>query len=258
LVTFLHFSDFHILPDKGMVRDEGDPCKKVEKLIHIARGMDLRPAFSVITGDVSQDGTETGYSIAREYIAEIEALGGPVLPAVGNVDRRGNFRRILLGARELDDDKPCYYSRTVGGIRAIVLDSQVPGTERGALDKEQLDWLERELNGCAQPCVVAFHHPIRARTFDADHARRFRDITCRAKVIAVLCGHMHQNCVTLDDGICHVTGSAALSEVVATERSLRFYDSSGFGVLTYHDGALNIRPIVYSEGRRLMKETPRS
>ena len=52
------------------------------------------PAFSVITGDLSQNGSETGY----EYIADIEALGGPVMPAVGNVDRRGAFRRILQGA----------------------------------------------------------------------------------------------------------------------------------------------------------------
>ena len=82
MITFLHFSDFHILQQKGMVRDEGDPCRKVERVIQIARDMDLKPAFSVVTGDLSQNGTETGYEIARQYIAEIETLGGPVLPAV--------------------------------------------------------------------------------------------------------------------------------------------------------------------------------
>ena len=253
MINFFHFSDFHIPPERGMTRDEGDPCKKVEKLIEIAREMDIKPDFSIITGDLSQRGTETGYEIVREYICEIEALGGPVLPAVGNVDRRGNFRRILLGEGDVDNDKPCYYSRTVGNIRVIVLDSQVPGTENGAFDKEQLDWLERELNDSSMPCLIAFHHPISIPTFDPDHARRFRRIVSEANVLAVLCGHLHQARVTWDDGICYVTGSAALSELEIREREHRFYDSSGFNILTYHDGALTVRPVIYSDGRKLIK-----
>jgi 3',5'-cyclic AMP phosphodiesterase CpdA len=127
-----------------MTRDEGDPCKKVEKVIEIAEEMGVTPAFSIITGDISQNGSETGYSIAKEYISRIEALGGPVLPAVGNVDGRRNFRRILLG--ELNhDDGPCYYSRTIDGLHVIILDSQNPGSEKGSFEGEQLSWLKEEL-----------------------------------------------------------------------------------------------------------------
>jgi 3',5'-cyclic AMP phosphodiesterase CpdA len=103
LITFLHFSDFHLLPERGMLRDGTDPCKKVERVIDIAGEMDVKPAFSIITGDISQNGSETGYEIAREYISRIEALGGPVLSAVGNIDGRRNFRRILLGDPDHDD-----------------------------------------------------------------------------------------------------------------------------------------------------------
>jgi 3',5'-cyclic AMP phosphodiesterase CpdA len=257
MVTFFHFSDFHILPRKGMVRDEGDPCRKVEKVIQVARDMDVRPAFSIITGDLSQNGTESGYGIAREYIADIEALGGPVMPAVGNVDRRRAFRRILLGEAESDDDNRCYYSRRLAGIHVVVLDSQVPGTEKGALGKLQLDWLEREIVDAADPCLIALHHPIAAEGFDPDDAGRFREIISRAGIVAVLCGHLHQSRITVEGGICHIIGCACFSELVITEQERRVYDASGFTVLTYDEGALTVRPVMYSDGRRLVKRIPR-
>ena len=240
-----------------MTRDEGDPCKKVERLIGIAREMEIKPTFSIITGDLSQKGSETGYHIVREYIREIEALGGPVLPTVGNVDGRGNFRRILLGEGDADDNAPCYYSRTVKGIHIIVLDSQVPGTENGAFDTEQLEWLEREIGDSTMPCLIAFHHPITITTFDADHARRFRRIVSKAKVVAVLCGHLHQSSFTFDDGIHYVVGSGALSELEIREKEARIYDSSGFNIVTYSDDVLTVRPVICSDGRKLIKTVPR-
>jgi 3',5'-cyclic AMP phosphodiesterase CpdA len=258
MITFLHLSDFHILPHKGMVRDEGDPCEKVERVIQIARDMAAGPSFSVVTGDLSQNGTQTGYELARQYVADIEAMGGPVMPAVGNVDRRGAFRRIMLGETGSDDDSRCYYSRRVEGMHVVVLDSQVPGTEKGDLGQEQLDWLEREIVGDADPCVIAFHHPVVPGVFDPDDARRFREIISRANTVAVLCGHLHQSRMTVDQGIVHVIGCACLSELVISEQELRIYDASGFTVLTYDDGALTVRPVVHSQGRRLIKTIPRS
>jgi 3',5'-cyclic-AMP phosphodiesterase len=241
VTIFLHFSDFHILPEKGMVRVEGDPCAKVETLIRIAREMDLKPAFSIVTGDLSQNGSEGGYRLARQYVAEIEALGGPVFVAVGNVDRRASFKRIMLGERE-PDDGPCCYTRKVGCFGVVVLDSQVPGSENQVADR-------------AERCVVALHHPPMSGAFDPDHASRFREIVARAGVLAVLSGHVHRCGVTVDRRVHHVTGCAALSEVVETRRSQRVYDSSGFVVLTWDKGMLTVRPVVYSEGRRLVRET---
>jgi Icc protein len=266
LITFFHFSDFHILPERGMLRDEGDPCKKVEKVIEIAGEMGVKPAFSIITGDISQNGSETGYNIAREYISQIEALGGPVLPAVGNVDRRRNFRRILLGKACSDDDSPCCYSRTIGGLHVIILDSQTPGSDKGSFEREQLSWLEGELRCRAEPSIIAFHHPVfeypllrdaNLEIFDPVETGRFRDIVSDANVAAVLCGHLHQGLVTSAGGVEYVTACGILSELVLSERESRVYDSSGFNVLTYRDGSLTVRPVIYSEGRRLVKRVQR-
>lgn len=248
-----------------MTRDEGDPCKKVERVIEIAEEMGVKPAFSIITGDISQNGSETGYSIAKEYISRIEALGGPVLPAVGNVDGRRNFGRMLLGVPD-HDDGPCYYSRTIGGFHVIILDSQNPGSEKGSFEGEQLSWLEEELLDRVEPSVIAFHHPVFEfplldnalfETFDPIEARRFREIVSDANVAAVLCGHLHQSLITSIDGVNYVIGCGALSEVVLSDRESSVYDSSGFNVLNYDNDSLTVRPVLFSEGRRLVKRVPR-
>lgn len=88
MTTFFQFSDFHILPKKGMTRAEGDPCSKIERVIKLAKDTNIKPVFSIITGDLSQNGSNSGYKIAKEYITQIEALGGPVIPVMGNVDEK--------------------------------------------------------------------------------------------------------------------------------------------------------------------------
>ncbi len=114
MINFLHFSDFHIQEKRGILKEGVDPCLKLEKVIEVARELDVKPAFSIVTGDIAQDGSVKGYTIANEYIQEIEALGGTVIATVGNVDRRKNFRRYML---EDAGEGPCFYSQNVGGLR---------------------------------------------------------------------------------------------------------------------------------------------
>lgn len=265
MITFFHFSDFHILPKRGMLREEGDPCKKIESVIKIAGEIGVKPAFSIITGDISQNGSETGYNIAREYISMIEDLGGPVLPAVGNVDGRRNFRRILLGETD-PDDSPCYYSRTIGGLHVIILDSQTAGSEKGSFEGEQLSWLEEELQDRVEPSIIAFHHPVfrfpllhdaMLEIFDPAEVIRFREIVSEANVATVLCGHLHQSLNTSEGSVKYVMGCGTLSELVLSNCESRVYDSSGFNILSYRNGAITVRPVIYSEGRRLVKRVQR-
>ena len=259
MITFLHFSDFHIQEKRGILKEGVDPCLKIEKVIEVARELNVKPAFSIVTGDISQDGSEEGYTLAKEYIREIEALGGPVIPAVGNVDTRKNFRRYMLeGAGE----GPCFYSRTVGGLRVMVLDSQTPGAETGSFGGGQLEWLEKELRQAPGPSVIAFHHPvfnvpflsgITPAIFDPDDARRFREIVVGRGVLGVLCGHLHQCMVSMDGGVLYVMSGSAFSELSYNEREKRLHEASGFNFLSYDKERLAVRPVVFSEGRKLIR-----
>ena len=142
-----------------MTREEGDPCSKIEKIIQIAKETNVKPAFSIITGDISQNGSTSGYRIAKEYISQIESFGGPVIPVMGNVDKRIRFRENLLPGTKTGADAPCYHSKTIEGVRVIALDSLNPGKETGTLGDEQLDWLKKELTHLNKPTFITMHHP---------------------------------------------------------------------------------------------------
>ena len=262
MVNFLHFSDFHIQERRGVLKEGVDPCLKLDRVIEVAREMDVSPAFSIVTGDIAQDGSEEGYAIAKEYIREIERLGGPVLPAMGNVDGRENFRRLLLGG---SGGGPCFYSRTVGGLRVVVLDSQTPGENAGSFGEGQLEWLEEEVRGAPVPCVIAFHHPIFDApflsgvvpdVFDPDDARRFREIVAGGKVLGVLCGHRHQCLVSMERGIPYVMSGSSYIEASYNEGEKSLHKASGFNILSYDGERLMVRPVVLSEGRKLINKNP--
>ena len=263
MINFLHFSDFHIQERRGILKEGVDPCQKLERVIEVAREMDVKPAFSIVTGDIAQDGSEEGYAIAKEYIREIEALGGPVLPAVGNVDGRENFRRLLLGG---SGGGPCFYSRTVGGLRIVVLDSQTPGEHTGSFGGDQLEWLEEELRRASVPCVIAFHHPVFnvpylsdmvPPIFDPDDATRFRGIVAGGGVLGVLCGHGHQCMVSMEEDVPYVMSGSVFSELSYNEGEQRLHEASGFNFLSSNGGRLTVRPVVFSEGRKLIYRKPR-
>jgi len=238
VTTFFHFSDFHILPKKGMTREEGDPCKKIEKLIEIAEDTGITPSFSIITGDISQNGSQGGYDIAKEYIRRIEQLGGPVLPVIGNVDKRDNFRRNLLTEASTEKQAPCYYTKTVEGIQVIVLDSQNPRKDTGKLQGPQQTWLEKQLLNKG-PNIIALHHPpftmqfpngTSHRLFDAQDEARLDKIIKQSNTVAMLCGHLHQSLITQRNGVSIIVGPAALSEVLINDKESKTYNASGFNI----------------------------
>jgi 3',5'-cyclic AMP phosphodiesterase CpdA len=258
MINFLHFSDFHIQEKKGILKEGKDPCVKLENVIKVAREMDVKPAFSIITGDIAQDGSEEDYILAKKYIREIEALGGPVIPAVGNTDKRENFRSHIL---ESTEEGPCFYSRTVGGLRVIVLDSQTSGAATGSFGGRQLKWLDEELRGSTEPSLIAFHHPVfdvpflsgmTPAIFDPDDVKRFREIVSRGGVLGVLCGHLHQCMVSMEGGVLYVMSGSSFSELSYNEREKSLHEVSGFNFMSYNGEGLTVRPVAFSEGRALI------
>jgi 3',5'-cyclic AMP phosphodiesterase CpdA len=245
-----------------MIREEGNPCKKIEKIIQLAKDTNTKPAFSIITGDISQNGSTSGYKIAQEYISQIESLGGPVLPVMGNVDNRTRFREYLLRELDVEAEALCYYSKVVDGVRVIVLDSQNPGEHTGVFNDEQFDWLEKELVVDYEPTIVALHHPPfklhlpnggTHMVFDPESMERFQKIVKNSNVVAVLCGHLHQSLITRSEGVYYIVGCAALSEAFFERKIYRTYDSSGFTQYTLHEDQITVRPVIYTEGRPLIK-----
>jgi hypothetical protein len=161
--TFLHASDTHL--------DEAS----LPHLVQLrALAAEKKPDFVVITGDLVRDSLRVGEDKARPLFelvaAELKKFPVPVFTVPGNHDIFGIERdkshvaadhplygrtmyRTFLG--------PDYYSFTWGGVRFLGLNS-VDNDDMsyyGHFDREQLDWVSRDLAAApATVPVVTFNH----------------------------------------------------------------------------------------------------
>ncbi|HWJ43611.1 MAG TPA: metallophosphoesterase, partial [Solirubrobacterales bacterium] len=113
------------------------------------------PDAVLVSGDLTDDGAEDGYRLARGLLERIEA---PLHVLPGNHDDRGRLR----AAFELpgEGDEPIRGSADVGDLRLVLFDSNVPGQDPGRYDAGQLRWLDAELGSNPErPTLLALHHP---------------------------------------------------------------------------------------------------
>jgi len=263
MFNFLHLSDTHIPDKKGDLWYGVDPCLKLEKLIELAKKLELNPSFTVITGDISHTGTIQSYRLAKKYITKIQGLGGIVLPTMGTMDNRKNFSDILLGKPSQHEEPPCYYSKTIEGLHVVAMDSHTPGSHTGSFSEEQLDWLEEELTVHKdEPAIIAFHEPIylfgELGMFNKVDAIRFKEIVSKGNVLAVLNGHLHFTLFTMVDGIHYIQAGSPLwsntiNEIGTISHS---HDSSSFNSLIYIESRLFVRPLSFFEETQLIEKTP--
>ena len=258
-INILHISDTHIPDKRGNIHEGVNPCKKLDKLLDLAQRLDLNPSFSVITGDISNTGTEKSYNLAKKYIAQLQDLGGPVFLTMGTKDNRTNFRKILLETVSLREEPYCYYSESIEGLHLIAMDSHTVGSHIGSFNIRQLDWLEKELEeNDDKPAIIAFHEPIfffgEAGLFNKRDAIRFKNIISKGNVLAVLNGHLHRSFYTVIDGIQYIQAGSPLWENSIKDSYHLSYDSSSFNLLSYSMGNLSIRPVSFSDRTSIFRK----
>jgi Icc protein len=151
LSLLVQLSDLHIGANENGV----DPLPHLEAVIEAVRVLPNRPDAVLVSGDLTDDGAEDGYRVARELLERMEA---PLHVLPGNHDDRGRLRAAfgLPGA----GDELIRYSVDVGELRLVVFDSSVPGQDPGRYHVEQLCWLDDELGAEPErPTLLALHHP---------------------------------------------------------------------------------------------------
>jgi 3',5'-cyclic AMP phosphodiesterase CpdA len=109
----------------------------------------------LVSGDLAEHAAPAEYALAAGLIG---GLGVPFHVLPGNHDDRATMRAAfdLPG----DADAPLDYAVDLGPLRVVVLDSTIPGEDRGGFDPEQLEWLDATLGGSpVQPTILAMHQP---------------------------------------------------------------------------------------------------
>jgi 3',5'-cyclic AMP phosphodiesterase CpdA len=151
----------------------------------------------LVTGDLAEHADPKEYALAAELIG---ALGIPFHVLPGNKDDRATMR----GAFGLpgEGDAPLDYAVDLGPLRLVVVDSTIPGEDRGDFSPAQLEWLDGELAGApAQPTIVAMHQPplvTGMADWDAvimtaaDRAALAAVIERHPQVRAIVGGHLHR------------------------------------------------------------------
>jgi len=207
-LRFVHITDTHIVAPGARVRDV-ETCRTLERVVDAINGLDPRPAFVIVGGDlVSPDlapdvtggeATDADYETAYAVLwGLLERLTVPFHTLMGNHDRRGPFRRAVRSPAA-PGAGPHRYVIDVDGYRLCALDSLDPGQKPGLLGGEQVAWLRERLREAAdRHAVIVVHHhavPIGLRRLDEQmlmDADALWDVIREAgNVRGVLCGHVH-------------------------------------------------------------------
>jgi len=223
-LRFVHFTDTHVV-GPGVRLREVDTCQTLERVVDAVNGLRPHPAFVIVGGDlvspdISSDTTEghreasdaeyeASYAVLRSIL---ERLTVPFHLLMGNHDRRGPFRRVMLSA-QAPNDEPHYYVVDVDGYRLCALDSLDPGKKPGVLGAAQVGWLRDRLHEAAdRHVVIAVHHhavPIGlkrlAEQMLTDDDALWDVIREAGNVRGVLCGHVHLQHEEVRDGVPVVT-----------------------------------------------------
>ena len=255
-MVFLQLSDLHLAPP-GTLLAGVDPMRQMRSVLARIERLELSPAFIVISGDLTDDGSAESYEVVNEVLTELAGRSTPVLLALGNHDDRATFRRVVLGEERGDNQSPYYHSRLIDGLRVIVLDSVIPGEVGGALGEAQLAWLEDELEAPApRGNLIVLHHPCRLAgpahpypEFIVRDAAALEAIVAhhQNRVVGVLAGHSHQANSAPFGGTLHATAPAVLCQLdyFAGER-YQPVPGAGFNLCQIDDSGLIVHPVLLS------------
>jgi 3',5'-cyclic-AMP phosphodiesterase len=255
-MTFLQLSDLHLVPP-GTLLAGVDPMRQMRSVLARIERLDVSPAFIVVSGDLTDDGSAESYEVVNEVLTELAGGGTPVLLALGNHDDRATFRRVVLGEEGAGDAEPYCYSQLVDGLRVIVLDSAIPGDVGGALGEAQLAWLEDALGTPAsRGNLIVLHHPCRlagpAHHYPAFIVREVAALEAmvarhRDRVVGILAGHSHQANSAPFGGTVHATAPAVLCQLdFFAGEEYTPVPGGGFNLCQIDDGGLIVHPVLLS------------
>jgi 3',5'-cyclic-AMP phosphodiesterase len=159
----------------------------------------------IVTGDLADDGAPRSYARMRELIAPLTV---PIHPIPGNHDDRDALREAFADHPGVaGSDGFIQYAVDCGGLRVLLCDTLLPGSDGGLYDAARRAWLAEELEDDL-PTIVAMHHPpilTGIPAFDAiglpDEDRRALAALLgdRPGVLRVAAGHIHR-IITADVG----------------------------------------------------------
>jgi Icc protein len=191
-LRIIQISDIHLLADKHGALLGVKTQDSFEAVLHLIQQEETKPDFVLLTGDLSQDGSEVSY---KRLASMLSVLPVPVYFVPGNHDHPN-----ALAAAFRADNIFSHRQLILKNWQLILLNSQRPGKVEGYLEQSQFDFVKEclETHPNHYPIVV-FHHqpmPVGSQWLDnvglknADEFWKF--IADYPQVKHLLFGHVHQ------------------------------------------------------------------
>lgn len=239
-VSILQLTDMHLLADpKGELLGVNTE-ESFKAVIEMIQQKEIPFDFILLTGDLSQDYSETAY---RKLAAMVDIFNVPAYCVPGNHDDVSLMMQLFpLGIISANRHL------VLKTWQLILLNSQKPGKVNGRLDASQLAFLTQCLEAYPEHhAMIVFHHhitPVGSAWLDklgVENAEDFWTTIKRfPKVKLVLNGHVHQAQEVIVHGVsCYTTPSTCiqfkrnqdhfgLEKLAQGCRLLRLYDDGLF------------------------------
>lgn len=239
-----HISDLHVTAPGTLYQDCVASNDMAKAAIRTLRALTPAPKFVICTGDLTEHGTDSEYSLARNILNEIEV---PCFVAPGNHDVREPFRAAFNHLGYLPREGPLHYGQICQGVHIVHLDSTVPGAHHGAIDEDGLAWLDSTLSAHPKtPTVVTtHHHPVASGIVELDAYinRSGTEIAAvlerHPQVVRLLFGHVHRHMSFTYGGTlamaCPSTASQIALRLGAADKSMSLMEPPGFLLHHLHD-----------------------
>jgi 3',5'-cyclic AMP phosphodiesterase CpdA len=165
------------------------------------------PDMLVLSGDITDHGDAKSFAKTAEIL---EDCPFPIIPLVGNHDRREGLLGAFPQVQPAADGFLHYVVETRLGLRIICLDTLEDGRHGGAFCEARADWLAARLAQAPEtPTLIFMHHPPVVAGIDwMDPApeegwitRLHAVLEGQSQVLAIHCGHLHRQIATRFAGI---------------------------------------------------------
>lgn len=237
MFLLVQISDLHIRPRGLPVNRISETNTLTERAIDVIRLLEPKPQAVLVTGDITDSGTEREYERARILL---DRLHLPYFLIPGNHDRRRAMQAAFADLDWMPKEGPIRFAVEVGDRRLICLDTLVEGEGGGRVGEEQLAWLDAELARHGErPTIIALHHPpIRTGIVHMDKialadANAFVAVVARhAQIERILCGHLHRPITASIGGRTLIVPPSVVHQVA-------------LDLDPAHEGAFNFEPPAY-------------
>jgi len=262
-IHFVHLTDLHIShPETCDPHLLTDTPATLRQVVDALGRLSPKPAFVVVSGDITNHGDAASYRLAREIMSKIDV---PIVYALGNHDNRMAFRAEMLGLAD-GGGAPYCHDQLIAGVHVIVLDSSVPGRISGAISPDQFAFLEQALTLRTDfPKLLVIHHPpaleddpeFRWESINPADTRRLADALRGHRVVGILSGHTHFDRVIHWNGVPVIVGTGLHNGVDITySDGMRIVDAAGYALCTLRPSGLSAVFVQLERNRRELAILP--